>query len=482
MSVEKVTAAQFVQRIKAAITSRNKSYDVNVGPIPDVITNPMGGVLETQNAAIVSLQSLISLINDGSYTYDDLVAFVKNEGITPDTGAAASATLTFSVANVTSTLTVNAGYPVGSLSDEETGTAITFITAETATLLYSARASYFNPDTQRYELQVAAVATSGGVKGNVGANRIINPLRPLVGFDSITNVQAATGGRDSSSDSELIEQYLIAITGSNASSEDGTRRISLDLFSNVQDVAMVYGSDALLTRASTDAGAVDQWVLGSALVSRTDASTYVGALQPIYMLNQPVVQVTRVLSGANNLVEGTDFSFVKDTSGYSGSVRGQDYIMLLNTSILLPASGSPITVIYNQNALIEQIQNTFITPQYYAYGSDLLIRAADQINITITATFKTRQGYSPTTVQGLIEIAIYDFVNALMLAARIPSVSDGGSVQKSDIDAEVRRISGVDNFTITVFDIVGGTGNADIPIGRNQYPRIDTANMTVTAV
>jgi hypothetical protein len=480
MSIEKVSASQFAQRIKAAITSRNKTYDVNVGPIPDVIINPMGGVLESQNNAIVSLQSLLSLINDGTYTHDDLVAFVKNEGVTPDTGSAASATLVFSVAAVSASLTVGTGYPVGSLSNEETGSSITFITIESATLSYATRASYYNPDTQRYELQVAAVATSGGTKGNVGANRIINPLRPLIGFDSITNPQPATGGRDSSSDSELIEQYLIAITGSNASGEDGIRRTSLDVFSNVQDVAMVYGSDPLLLRASTDAGAVDQWVLGDAMVSRTDASTYVGPLQPIYLLSQPVVGITRITSGANNLVEGVDFTFVKDVTGYSGSIRGRDYIKLLNTSLLLPVAGSPITVVYNQNSLIELMQNTYSQPAYYSYGSDLLIRAANQINIAVTATFRTRQGYNPTTVQAQVTTAVRGFVNSLMLNARIPSVSDGGSVQKSDIDAEVRRISGVDNFTITIFDVVGGTGNADIPIGRNQYPRLAATDLTIT--
>ena len=478
MAVEKVTAQQFAQTIKNAILALNKSYDTEIGPIPDLVINPVSNVLASQNASIRQLQQLLALVQDGSYTYDDLVAFVANEGIYPNTGAKSVVNMVFSTINVQASLTVSAGFPVSTQVDELSNQSVTYVTVESATLNATNKAAYFNASTQRYELVVPAIATVGGSIGNVASNRITLPLRALVGFNSVFNRDPAQGGLDGTTEAELIERYLIAIVGTAQSVESGTRLTALTKFPNVRDVAVVYGYDPLLTRAGTDAGAVDEWVLGQANLSRTDASTFEARGVPIPLLKQPVQSITSVYHGITVYTAGVDYNFVPDASGNSGSVRGLDSIIFTFGGIA-PVVGSSISIDYIQNVLIEDMQITYEAPENFVYGRDLLIRQSVAVPVQISAGLTVGLGLSYTTVLAQVQTAVLAFVNSLLLNARIPGVSPGGSLQMSDVNAVVRSIAGVDNFIMTTFAVVGGSGAQDIPIGKNQNPTLDPVNLNI---
>jgi hypothetical protein len=481
MSVSRVTAQQFAISITNAILALNKSYDTTMGPIPDVVINPVSVVLSQQNSSILQLQQLLALVQDGTYTYDDLVAFVANEGVYPSTGAKALVNLVFSTTTVQSTLTVAAGFPVSTQNDELSNQSVTYVTLEEVSLPYASRASYYNATTQRYELIIPATATVGGTIGNVAANRITRPLRSLVGFSSVFNRDPAQGGMDGTTEAQLIERYLIAIVGSAQSVSSGTRAVALNLFPSVRDVAIVYGYNPLLTRASYDAGAVDEWVLGEANSSRQQASTFQGRGAPMVLLNQPVQSVTSVTSGTVTYVEGTDWNFVKDTTGYSGSVRGTDSVVFTFDGAA-PVSGASVTINYVQNILIENIQTTYEAPFNFVFGRDLLIRQGIAVPVTITAELQVGLGLAYTTVLAQVQAAIIGFIDSLLLNARIPGVSPGGALQMSDVNSVVRRIAGVDNFVMTQFCVVGGSGAADIPIGFNQYPTIDPTDLIIASI
>jgi hypothetical protein len=478
MPVTKVTASQFTAALAKSIAARNKAYDTAIGPIPDLVTIPLGKVLESQNADIYKLDSLLKFTNNSTWTHDDLVAFVANEGILPDAGGSASVMLTFSAAQITRDVQVQAGYPIATQVDETTGDSYTFTITTGGAIQATNKSAFFNPDTQRYELVLEATCTLSGKVGNVAANRINRPLRPLVGFDSVTNVDKADGGRDETTDAELVEQYLIAITGTDESTPDGSRRVTRDLFSNVYDSLTVYGSDSLLTRAGTDAGAVDLWVVGTQAVTRTDLATFMGVSQPIPLIRQPVMTVVKVAQGATVYVENVDYIVVKDTSGLAYSTRGQDAIMFIPGGAC-PATSGAITITYIQNYLIEQIQAIYETPEHFSFGRDLLVRAAIQKDIQVAATLTVRSGFNPDDLITTISNNIYTLINSMLLNGRIPGISDGGSIQISDVNNEARKVSGVDNFVITTFDFVGGTGVVDISMQKNWFPRILLSDINI---
>ena len=57
----------------------------------------------------------------------------------------------------------------------------------------------------------------------------------------------------------------------------------------------------------------------------------------------------------------------------------------------------------------------------------------------------------------------------------------GDNIEVILIGGEVKyyQITGVDNFVFSLFDRVGGIGNADVIIEKNEFARTVTGNITV---
>jgi len=474
MSVPAITAQQFLDQLNQSIASRNDSYDLSVGPVPDLITYPLSKILEDQNARVRQIQDLITLVASGNYTDDDLNDFVLNEGIIRNTGARASCTAIFFRSTPPgSDLTVKSGYPVGTAVDEQTGSAYTFVVLQDTTMVVANIGSYYNPDKRRYELQVPVQATVAGSGGNVGASRITRLLRPLNNFEGVTNYLAASGGLDGESNAQLIRRYLIAVTGSNSATVNGIEKLILDNYSNVTDVYVAFGTDPLLTRAATDAGAVDVWLLGSTSVNRTDTTIFPGVSMPIPLDFQPVSSVSSVVYSTNTYVFGTDYIFVPDTSGLSNSIKAQDAIQFL-PGASSPPVGAPLTIVYTQNELPQFLTNEFLKPDLNIPGRDILFRIGEQENIVLSATLTILAGFNTSTVQNAVTSAISNLVNGLNL---------GQAVQLFDIETAVGRVDGVDNFIITALAVSGQTPAnppVDLTIAGNAYARIQTSDITLT--
>ena len=87
------------------------------------------------------------------------------------------------------------------------------------------------PETVIFETQAEAVIDSGtadvlckaiesGTRGNVPESTITEIVNPLEGVDSVTNAQAATGGRNVETDPELRERYFASFAAAGASTID----------------------------------------------------------------------------------------------------------------------------------------------------------------------------------------------------------------------------------------------------------------------
>lgn len=469
MSISRKTAADYAIELEEAILSRNSSYDTKIGPVPDLIINPLAGVLELQNERIRIVQQLLSLSNDGSFTDTDLDEFVFNELLVRLTGARATVTLIFSrVTTPTADITVRANFPVATLADEETGTSITFFTLADATLVAANAGSYFNSGTQRYELQVAAQAVNGAASGNVAANRIVRPLRALSGFESIFNRDVATGGKDPETNSELIDRYFLSLMGTSPGVVNGIRKILRDLYPQTIDSNIVFGNNPLNVRSATDGGAVDTYIIGSAPISATENIVFAGAEQIHPLTRQPIISV--ISAGA--FVQGADFILVKDTSGNKGSIRAEDGIKWKGTGTL-PTIGAVVSVTYTYNGLMQQLQDAFSVDERNVPGRDLLFKAADQVNATLSANLKIRPGFSVPAVTAAVNAAILALINDSKL---------GSDIEASDIQLTVRSFSSIDNFVITNLAKVGSTGTADIAIEANEYARMQTADLILTVI
>jgi hypothetical protein len=467
MAISRITASQFAAQIVAAIQSRNKSYDTTIGPIPDTVIQPLSNVLELQNERIRSVQQLVSLKNDGSFGDDDLDSIVFNESMVRLSGGQAAATLVFSRSTrPTADITVQANFPVATLADESTNVSVTFLTTQTSTLVAANSAQYFNSTTQRYELVVPAVATVGSSVGNVSANRIVRPLRPLNGFDNVFNRDAATGGQDRESNDELISRYFLSLVGSSPAVVNGIKRTLRDLFSSVSDVNLVYGNNPLNVRSATDGGAVDAYVIGTNSQTVTETVVFPGPEQVIPLSKQPVISILSI----GSYIQGTDFVLAKDTSGYVGSVEASDGIRFVSTGSF-PAVGTPISVTYTYNAVMLQLQDAFTSDDLKSPGQNILFKTATEVDTSLVAQIKVRPGYNVDQTLSTISAALMTFINSLKL---------GESVEMSDLQLIVRAFTAVDNFVITNLSAVGSTGNSDLSISANQYARLAAGDLVLT--
>ena len=477
MPIEKITAGQFREQLRTGITNRTASHDVGYGPIRDIVIDPMAAVLEQQNDRIRSVSLLLSLVDPDNLSEVDLDNLVFNEGLRRINGSRSVTTLTFSASQVDQSgpdLVIQRGFPVATVPDASTGETVTFVTTEERVLPVAQRASFFNIDTQRYEIQVAAESTVTGSVTRVGATRIRRTLRPLVGFDSVTNQFATEGGLDRETNAELVNRYLLAIIGRDLSSPAGIEKYARDNFPNVEDILVVFGANPLLTRASEEAGAVDAYTIGDQLVSRVENVEYLGINQLLVLENSPIRLVTSVVSGATTYTEGVDYEIVFDTSGNRGSTRATEGIRFLPTVTSPPTIGTTVNVSYTSNNLISQLQVSFEQDDTQVIGRDLLFKEGIEVPIILEARLRVAAGFSTVTVPSAVNTAILDYVNSLLL---------GADVERSDLQGEVRRISGVDNFLIDrLVRDPALTSATDIIIGDNEYARVSSADLAISLI
>lgn len=481
MTVDRISADDFLGELNAALLNRTQAYDTAFGPVLDQSFGPVATVLENHNnERLRPVSLLMSLVNETEFSENDLDGVVFNEGMTRPDGSFAVTSVTFFVsAAPTFDLVVQRGFPIAGSPDQSTGAAVTFVTTEGATMPFASASSYFNPTTNRYELTLPVQSLISGALGRVGPNRITRPLRPLVGFDGVTNLSGVTaGGRNRFTNTELLELFLLAITGRQLSAADGIQFFTRDNFPAAEDVLEVSGTDATLTRGDTDAGAVDCFIKGVQAVSVTDNDlTYLGRGQLVRITTPPLVQVNSVTINGVTAVEGTDYDVVFDTSGYSGSVRGIEGVRVRATpgtaGILNAPVGSPAIIAYECNQLVRDLQARSEQEDVNVDGRDLLYREGAQVDIVLSARLKAKTGFTPSTVASLAQATLIAFVNT--------SLGLGDQVEQSDLDFEVRRLSGVDNFVFTRLARASvGTGVADVDdILPSEFPNLTTANMQI---
>lgn len=472
MPVPKITADQFATDLNNGILDRNSSADVEIGPIPDIVVQPTAQVLENQNDRIRLVSQLILLDQSSVFEDSDVDNFVFNESLIRLSGGRSSGTVIFSRAAAPDTdITVQRNFPIATQPDESTGQTVTFITTESKTMVAVNAAAYYNLATNRYELEVAIQATIGGQLGEVGPNRVNRPLRPLAGFDTVTNINRTSSVVDRETNDELLERYRIAIMGTQLPTSSGLRLFIQSNFGDVGSILVANAGDPIITRSGEAGSAVDVFISGVQSATRTENYTFYGRNVLVPVMHPPLLNITSVTRGVTTYVLNTDYVIVKDTSGNSGSVRGQDGIMFITGGAAPPIYGT-FQIKYEENVLVENIQNEFASPDRIVGGQDILIRAGNQIDLVISARLIVYSGYSWTTVANAVKAAVVSSINAMGL---------GTDVEQSDLQQIIRGISGVDNFIFTILDRKSvGTGNTDIVIEKNEFPRIDIADIALT--
>jgi len=459
MPFEAVPAAQWLARMQATVP--NNQLDTTYGPIYDSSLFPQSIVLGQLSADVADLSQVQSLVEalDLDAT-EEIRAIVSNEGIIASPGTNATVTLEFqsSVAPPLAGLPVARGTPIGVRDATST---IVFVTTEAASLPFGAPL-----ENGLWRLRVQAVAVSPGVESRVGPNRLTRPLIPLNGFSAVTNPAAAIGGDGETSNAQLVDLFFLSVQGRQLATPSGIKRNALTGFNAAGSVYV----ERFPERAQP--GAVDVFVRNGQSVQRTEQNVYYGVGQLIRVSLPPMLRVNGVTAGATTYVEGTDYEVVFDDGPLSGSTRALDGIRFLRTPAAPLAPGGLVTIDYDYDALIRQMQATNASPDDTVVGQDLLYRRGVGVPIAVVADFTTRSGFSPVATQQAVLAAIQAFVLAS---------PQGEPLEVSDVNNAVRNaVSAVNNLTFIQFSRAVDAGVADIAFAPNQHPTFDGGVLVVT--
>lgn len=466
----RITAAEFRALMADAIEALSTSYDTAEGPIPDVILSPYANVAEAQRDTIRRLGLLLTLQNLNEFSSDEVDASVYNASIRRLLGSFATGEAIF-FRNQFTTASLNVsiprGYPIGTGVDPTSQSAITFYTAEAATMLAASASSYFQAARNRFEIAVPIICLVSGKRGEVGPNRITRNLRALpTGIDGVTNLARTGNGNEIETNEDVVERYFLSSAGQAPTTVDALTLWLRTRFATAQTTRVVYGTDPALLRGETTPNAVDVYVREQDAETHTETMIYLGPGVPHVLLAQPTISLTSISVGTS-----ADWALVKDTTNDAQSSRGADAVVF-NASYA-GTVGSTFVATYVANNLISDAQSLIEQNAEAPMGADVLFKQGTEVPLYITIRLRARSGASYSTIVAAVRTLIATFVSSLSFAA---------SIEESDVNAAIRALSGVDNVLIDRMSRDPAvTTNTDFTLDAFEYPSInENVNLVIT--
>jgi len=156
--------------------------------------------------------------------------------------------------------------------------AVSFVTSIDAAIPLAQLASYFNPTTGFYSIDVPVQAELEGTSSNLGPGQIRTILTPLPGL-SVTNPSRTFGGLSRQSNAALAQATRGAIAGVDTGTERGINQVAAGI-AGVEEVTVISAGDALMQRDFDPdyhkhlGGKVDVWVRGVSLGDVTDVFAF----------------------------------------------------------------------------------------------------------------------------------------------------------------------------------------------------------------
>lgn len=156
--------------------------------------------------------------------------------------------------------------------------AITFSTTADASMPLSNIASFFNPTTGIYSVDVPVQAEQAGISGNLAPGQIRTIISSLPGL-SVTNASRTFGGKNQDTNLRLTERARSALASVDTGTEQGTRQVAADV-AGVEEALVVEGGDPLMQRdydpdyGKHVGGKIDVWVRGESIGRITDTFAF----------------------------------------------------------------------------------------------------------------------------------------------------------------------------------------------------------------
>lgn len=476
------TSDELIEQSLTYLNAWRPDVDTSIGTlIKDVVIDVPATILGQAYSDLDQIQKASSINYADELTDNQLEDLAANWNLTRKQGSYATGVVTFiRYSAPTTTVTVGAqdgtgGVNVSTLKDDN-GVSYSFTTVETKQFTVENADSLYNAERNRWELPITVQADGVGTDYNVAANAI-KMFSGINGIDDIVNYNACEGGTDIETNTELAERIKLASKARLLGTIPGYETM-VNAVEGVIDSKVVDTTSSDFIR-NTYGNEVDIVVIGQQIQSCTDTVVFQTLTGMTYTLaTQPVVSVNSITGTHNGqeytFVEGTDYKYSSDTvSDYQGTTKAKDQIIWQETGNM-PDIGSSYTINYSANYLITTLQKMIDLPENRLVGSDVLVRQATAVYVSMALSVATYSGTNPTSGTNQIKNVIQQYVNTLGL---------GDVLEQSDIVFQLReQLAFIDNITLPfmVFDLQGGTSSKNqLNPGSFKYFRINADDITV---
>ena len=469
------TISQIRQDIVSAFQAKIPALDLTEGsPERDMfIEAPISGAfINTWNDIIYSAKLHAPIIYYQDLKEEDINNYCLNFNVTPAAPTYSTGTVTFYTYNTPS---ADIHIPAGTNAQTLDSTPIVFAT-EGSYIMYKAfMSSYYNTVTGRYEINIPVQAVNSGASSRAVANAVSKITSSISGIDGCVNNDIISGGTDTDTPKERLQRVIAKFQGRNIASTSGLQSYVSTL---AQSVNIIGARDSEMLRDLGLGGAIDVYVRGSDIISKTDSIT-ITSIDPLLqvvdvsstgyvMAYQPVDAIQSVVYNGV-LLDPTYYHLVKDTGLLSKSTRSYDKVALTSTGIAhigYFSVGKTLVVTYTFNNLLTTINTTLTNPSNHYYNRDYLVREMTPVTINFYARIKESAGYDFATVISTVSVGVDTVISAL---------GNNQNVEIADIIGGIKNLPGVDNIdltTVSITNIGGGskTTQGDVILSRNEYP------------
>lgn len=355
-----------------------------------------------------------------------------------------------------------------------------FEAVETRSLTAANATAFYNPSTRRYELPVLVQAVSAGEGANIAARTLTTISGGAADFTGVTNLVAFTGGSSAQSIDALYERVQQRLLGLDNFSRGG-------LLSRVQNVdvdrilatALTYSTEypALFYRLP-DTQAIDVWVYNVVQDTLTTDTFVATPGQTQFVLTQkPAVFLSSVFV---NGVPVTASLVYDDSLAVGRSTKEQSYV-----SLAVPAAaGDIVDITYGYDGVLNTIQaeiDGYLQADTGAlFATDVLVRYARTLPVTVQVTGTVLGTFDPTTVEQEVATAVGNYI-ANGSSSDTPIL--GGVRSPAELRDYIRStVPGISGLNIPVFcrkTVTPLVENIDIP--RNARLIVEAAeDLTVS--
>lgn len=429
------------------------------------------------------------LLSDATaFTEEELTNLATSLGVSRNFGLASVGTLTFRLTSfntLSGDVTIPAGTEVTTRSNLTSNNTISFTTTADRIFVAVNAATYFNPTTGFYELDVPIQAVSSGTSGNVGGGTITVLTTAIPGAPSVINNSQTSGGTDTESNDSLLIRIQIKLAGTAMGTPSGILSF-VNSNPNVVSSLLIRPGDIELVRDQFG-NAADVIIIGEIIVPVEEVRQFIAGATEYILARQPVQAgasavgdiLTGVVGGVGfNFIKGTHFKVTVDNSSISrGSTRASTKLVFLGSPF--PDINTPFTVNYSINSLVEDLQVSIDSDDNKIIGTDILIREASKVLVRVGAFIKVFPGFTKADVASAAEDSVATLLNASKL---------NSNIDQSDIIAAIQNTTGVDSVTIPIsLEVKRPTDTAfiitsSVVIGRTEYVRPDTVPDAISIV